>query len=65
MVPGAYSVGYITVSRGIGLAPPPKKFGPPPITSRLSKNWAWAWLVTANSSTATNPQITRITGFLS
>ncbi len=31
----------MTVVRGIGPEPPPKKLGPPPMMSRKSKPWAW------------------------
>jgi hypothetical protein len=56
MVPGAYWPWNITVSRGIGLTPPWKKFGPPPKTSRESKNSARAIAVLASDATAAIPK---------
>jgi hypothetical protein len=49
--------GKLTVARGIGLTPPPprqKKFGPPPMMSRMSRPWAWAWPAPASKVNAAN-----------
>jgi hypothetical protein len=52
MVPGLYLESKFTVVRGIGLAPP-LNWGPKPMISRVSTNWAWAWLA-ASRVTAAN-----------